>query len=164
MTNDPAFKALPPAEASTVYRQILGTVTAYLEEMEVPRPMIDAMVRTGSSEIEWVDEHTSGLRRPASIAEWEDASCGSFTSEERSTFYELGVKKNMSSQEQRFLRMLYEKLNKDVECKDILRSSQRDRLAFPGTPLGEAEPPMIDTRTGIPEIACPSGQVTEPCR
>jgi hypothetical protein len=25
-------------------------------------------------------------------------------------------------------------------------------------------PPVIDTRSGIPEIACPSGQVTEPCR
>jgi hypothetical protein len=29
------------------------------------------------------------------------------------------------------------------------------------TPLDEAEPPVIDTRSGIPEIACPSGQVTE---
>jgi hypothetical protein len=28
----------------------------------------------------------------------------------------------------------------------------------------EAEPIVIDTRSGIPEIACPSGQVTEPCR
>jgi tetratricopeptide (TPR) repeat protein len=30
--------------------------------------------------------------------------------------------------------------------------------------LDEAGPIVIDTRSGIPEIACPSGQVTEPCR
>jgi len=131
MTNDPAFKALPSAEASTAYRRILGIVTAYLEEMEVPTPMIDAMVSTGSSEIEWVDSETTGLRRPASIAEWEDASCGSFTSEERSAWSALAVKKNKSSQEQRFEKMLFEKLIKDGSCRSALLNSQRDRLAFP---------------------------------
>jgi hypothetical protein len=99
-TQDPAFKALSPAEASTMYRRILGSITGYLDEMEVPRPMVDAMVGTGSSEIRWVDSDTDGLRRPPSIAEWEDASCGSFTSEERNAYYRLAVKTTRSSQEQ----------------------------------------------------------------
>ena len=88
-------------------------------------------VSTGSSEIEWVDSETTGLRRPASIAEWEDASCGSFTSEERSAWSALAVKKNKSSQEQRFEKMLFEKLIKDGSCRSALLNSQRDRLAFP---------------------------------
>jgi hypothetical protein len=53
-TEDPAFKALPPAEASTTYRRILSSIISYLDEMEVPKPMIDAMVSTSSSEIRWV--------------------------------------------------------------------------------------------------------------
>ena len=81
-TDDPAFRALPPAAASNVYRKMLGSITAYLDEMEVPKPMIEAMVGTSSSEIRTVDSD-DGLRRSPSIAEWEDASCGSFTNEER---------------------------------------------------------------------------------
>ncbi len=130
-TEDPAFRALSPAEASSIYRKMLGRVTTYLEEMEVPKPMIDAMVSTSSSEIRWVDSDTSGLRRPPSIAEWEDASCGSFTSEERSAFYSLAAKTNRSSQEQLFLKVLMEKLDKDDTCRISLLDAQRDRLASP---------------------------------
>jgi hypothetical protein len=130
-TEDPAFKALSPAEASTIYRRILGSVTGYLDEMEVPRPMVDAMVGTGSSEIRWVDSDTDGLRRPPSIAEWEDASCGSFTSEERNAYYMLAVKTTRSSQEQLFLKRLADKLSKDGQCRFSLLDTQRDRLASP---------------------------------
>ncbi len=130
-TEDPAFKALSPAEASSIYRKILGSITAYLDEMEVPKPMIDEMVSTGSSEIRWIDGDTGGLRRPPSIAEWEDASCGSFTSEERSAYYKLAVKPDKSSQEQLFLKLLAEKLQKDGTCRLSLLSAQRDRLMSP---------------------------------
>ncbi len=130
-TEDPAFKALSPADASSIYRRILGSMTAYLDEMEVPKPMIDAMVSTSSSELRWVDSDTAGLRRPPSIAEWEDASCGSFTSEERSAYYKLAVKTDRSSQEQLFLKILAEKLEKDGTCRLSLLSTQRDRLASP---------------------------------
>jgi hypothetical protein len=130
-TKDPSFKALSPAEASSIYRKILDSTSAYLDEMEVPKPMIDAMVSTSSSEIRWVDSDTGGLRRPPSIAEWEDASCGSFTSEERSAYYKLAVKAGRSSQEQLFLKLLAAKLNRDGKCRFSLLSTQRDRLASP---------------------------------
>jgi hypothetical protein len=44
---------------------------AYLDEMEIPRPMIDAMFATGSAEIQWVDYYK--VERPPSLSEWEDA-------------------------------------------------------------------------------------------
>jgi hypothetical protein len=130
-TDDPTFRALSPADASKTYRRILGNVTAYLDEMEAPKSTIDAMVGTSSSEIRWVDSDTSGLRRPPSIAEWEDASCGSFTSEQRNAYNSLAVKTNRSSQEQLFLKMLAEKLEKDGSCRLALLGAQRDRLASP---------------------------------
>jgi hypothetical protein len=52
--DDPIFKALGPADAAKAYRGVLDDVARYMAEMEVPRPMIDAMVATGSSEIRWV--------------------------------------------------------------------------------------------------------------
>jgi hypothetical protein len=77
--NDPIFRGLPPADASTAYRQMLDNVVAYLNEMEVPRSIIESMVATSSGDIRWIDaDLTEGLDRPPSIAEWVDASCGSF--------------------------------------------------------------------------------------
>jgi hypothetical protein len=43
--------------------------------MEAPRPVIDEMLATSSSEIRWVNAIADGLSRPPSYAEWEDASC-----------------------------------------------------------------------------------------
>jgi hypothetical protein len=56
---------------------------AYLDEMEIPRPMIDAMFATGSAEIQWVDYYK--VERPPSLSEWEDAGCGSQSQEEADT-------------------------------------------------------------------------------
>jgi hypothetical protein len=75
--DDPEYKRLAPTDASTVYRRVLEKTEAYLNEMEVPKPMIDSMVSISSSDILWVDDFAEGLGRPPSIAEWEDASCGS---------------------------------------------------------------------------------------
>jgi hypothetical protein len=50
-TDDEAFKKLPPEEAATAYRRMLDHIASYSAEMEIPRDIIDAMVRTGSSEI-----------------------------------------------------------------------------------------------------------------
>ena len=134
-TEDPAFKALTPAEASNVYRNIINRVTRYLDDMEVPKTMIDAMVSTGSSEIRWIDEETDGLRRPPSIAEWEDASCGSFTDEELRAFYDLLMKTSrratLSSQEKLLFNVLDDKFQKDDQCRSYLLSSQRTRIAPP---------------------------------
>jgi hypothetical protein len=133
-TDDPTFKTLSAADASSVYRRALQSISTYLGEMEVPRPMIDAMVNTASSEIKWVDSDDN-LRRPPSIAEWEDASCGSFTNEERKALYELSfkttVQKNASPQEALFQKLLAEKFNKYNNCRLLLLDKQRDHLAPP---------------------------------
>jgi hypothetical protein len=72
------FKGLSPADASTAYRRALASIAAYLDEMEVPKSIIESMVTTSSSDIRWVDAGNDGLERvPPSIAEWEYASCGS---------------------------------------------------------------------------------------
>ena len=76
--NDPMFRGLSPAEASTAYRRALAMIAAYLDEMEVPKSIIELMVATSSNDIRWVDSlYNIELYRPPSIAEWADASCGS---------------------------------------------------------------------------------------
>ena len=97
----PAFRQLSPADASSEYRQTLGDIVAYLDEMEVPKPIIQSMTATSSGDIRWVSDE-DGLGRPPSIAEWEDASCGP-----RSRDYEIRVR----------------------VCEVRLLSAQRDRQA-----------------------------------
>jgi hypothetical protein len=92
-TDDPAFKALSPADASPIYRRMIESVTNYLDEMETPKPMIDAMIATGSAEMRWVDSDKDGLENPPSIAEWKAASCGSVTAQEKKTLMDLGMER-----------------------------------------------------------------------
>jgi len=73
--DDPEFANSPPDEAMKLYRKAIVGIEGYLTEMEVPRPVIDAMLVTSSSEIRWVDAVTAELSRPSSFAEWEDATC-----------------------------------------------------------------------------------------
>jgi hypothetical protein len=73
--DDPDYRTLPPIRASEVYRKVLSDVSQYLDEMEVPRPLIDAMIATASTEIRWVDAPEEKLERPPSFAEWMDARC-----------------------------------------------------------------------------------------
>jgi hypothetical protein len=73
--DNPDFASQSPEEATRLYRSVLYDITSYLEEMEVPRPIIEATVATSSSEIRWVDAIADHLSRPPSYAEWEDASC-----------------------------------------------------------------------------------------
>jgi hypothetical protein len=74
--NDATFAGLSPADASNRYRRLLARITAYLEEMEVPNSITEAMVATSSGDIRWVDAIDDNLQRPPSTAEWVDASCG----------------------------------------------------------------------------------------
>ena len=53
--DDPMFAGLPPAEASIRYRQMLDSVVRYLNEMEVPKSIIESMTATSSGDIRWVD-------------------------------------------------------------------------------------------------------------
>ena len=133
-TEDPTFRAMSPTEASAVYRTVLNSVSRYLEEMEVPRPMIDAMAATGSAEIRWV-EFDEELERPPSIAEWEKASCGSLTIQENGTYLSLMVRtaerEPLSQQEQILYKLLLERSKKIGLCVHALIANHRDRLSFP---------------------------------
>ena len=53
--DDPMFAGLSPAEASVRYRQMLDSVVSYLNEMEVPKSIIESMTATSSGDIRWVD-------------------------------------------------------------------------------------------------------------
>src|ERR1700730_12313618 len=107
-TEDPAFKALAPAEAAQAYRRMLDGIVRYLEEMETPNPLIEAMVSTSSAEIHWFEIETSGQRAP-SFAEWVDASCGQFTTQESEKMIQLDVipgSQRKLSQTEEFLHTL----------------------------------------------------------
>lgn len=113
--NDPMFRGLSPAEASTVYRQALEKIATYLDEMEAPRPIIELMITTGSDDIRWVDFIDDGLDRPPSMAEWEDASCGPGNNNR-------GLE---TTQEQ------HDAVLKKELCKGLLFDDRRGRLAPP---------------------------------
>jgi hypothetical protein len=77
-TTDPYFRALDPSDGAATYRKALDSIQAYLEEMEVPKRVIELMTATGSADIKWVDTYKDDfkdLERPPSLAEWEDAVC-----------------------------------------------------------------------------------------
>jgi hypothetical protein len=74
---DPKYRQLAPADAATYYRSILDAMRAYGDEMEIPRPIMDKMLATGSGEIVYVSTHDErDLERAPSFGEWVDASCG----------------------------------------------------------------------------------------
>ncbi len=136
-TDDPAFKVLSAADAASAYRRMLDEIVRYLQVMETPRPMIDAMVSTSSAEIRWVrwnDDKTASLWRAPSFAEWADAACGQFTNQETNTMIQLDIKKEhqaLSQTEELLRTLLKEKDAKKFNCETALISSQRDKLPPP---------------------------------
>lgn len=64
-------------------------IARYLDEMEAPRPMIDAMVVTDSSNIWWVDADGDHLEQPPTYAEWAEAACGHFSKQEENSLQNL---------------------------------------------------------------------------
>ena len=87
--DNPDFRGLAPAEAAKVYTAVLEQIRRYMMEMEAPRPTINAMVGTGSSEVQWIDADQDALSRPPSFAEWSDASCGMFFPQQEIEFRRL---------------------------------------------------------------------------
>ena len=133
-TDDAAFTALSPADASAAYRRMLDGVRSYLDEMEVPKQMIELMISTGSAEIRWVDATEDEVEQPPSIAEWKDASCGPFTKQENKTMLQLRGKRlssELPQSEMLLLELLLEKFQKKAQCEAALISSQRAQLAPP---------------------------------
>jgi hypothetical protein len=132
--DDPEFKVLPPAEATKVYRRTLDEIGKYLDEMEAPRSMIDAMVATNSADIRWVDAEKDDLKRPPSIAEWADAACGYIPNEEKNATGELSMKEinsTLSPRDAVLLKLLREKDTKHSQCWMALRFSQVEQLPSP---------------------------------
>ena len=130
-TTDPYFRALDPSDGAATYRKVLDGIQAYLDEMEAPKPVIELMTATGSADIKWVDAHHD-LERPPSLAEWEDATCGGFSTDEDKLLSALRDKKSgLTHQEQIRFDQLQKKQNERSDCKLILISSHRDKLPPP---------------------------------
>jgi hypothetical protein len=131
-TSDTTFKAMSPTEASNAYGRMLNIVVKYLDEMEVPKQIAETMVATGSAEIRWINSLQDNVRRPPSIAEWEDASCGSFTDDESETERLLDKRHAALTQtEANLLKSLRAKRSKKEVCELLLISSHRQRLPPP---------------------------------
>ena len=132
-STDPQFTALPATEAVIAYRRVLDGIETYLRDMEVPRPIIDTMVATGSAEIKWVDSIEDDLERPPSFAEWQDATCGAETKEESKAFAHLISReaKTLSQTESLLLKTLREKVDNRIHCQRHLRGQQILQLPRP---------------------------------
>jgi hypothetical protein len=130
-TTDPYFRALDPSDGATTYRKVLDSIQAYLDEMEVPKPMIELTVATGSANIRWVTDNDD-LNRPPSLAEWEDATCGSFSTNDKKLLDALNAKKSgLTRQEQSRRDQLRKKQDERSLCQIELLSSHRDKLPLP---------------------------------
>ena len=124
------FKDLPPGEAEQAYKPALALMTQYLEEMEVPKALIEAMVATSSSNIHWV-AGMEYLRSP-SFAEWEDANCGSqdVANNDYSEAFNLEMKKEkteLTHQEKLLLSLLNERAKKNFDCLAELEMKNRSK-------------------------------------
>jgi hypothetical protein len=133
-TADLTFRQLGPAEAAVAYKQMLERIAEYLDEMEVPKSIIESMVSTGSAEIDWVEDESAN--RPPSFIEWVDASCGPFTVQEYKTKIELGVKKTYESTSfSKNDELLYDALDQKwwnrIRCQGSLVSTSRAKLTVP---------------------------------
>ena len=117
------FRDLSPVEAEKRYKPILSSITHYLEEMEVPKTFIEAMVSTSSSETYWTDAFRDYelLSRSPSYAEWLHANCGQFG--EESEFKELfllkqkGESSNLSQSEKRLIALLGQRKAERSNCE-----------------------------------------------
>jgi hypothetical protein len=130
-TDDPYFKNLDPTAAADFYRRVIDSIRQYLDEMEVPKSMIEAMVATGSADIKWVTV-ADDLSRPPSLAEWEDASCRTLSDDERNLLSRLNDKRAVLNQKLQKLRdKLQNKQAKRLNCRIELLASRRDKLPPP---------------------------------
>jgi len=136
-TTDPRFAQLPPDEAAKVYRVTLDRVGRYLDDMEAPKSVIEAMVSTGSADILWMDDGIHGGHRmdhAPSFAEWADASCGAFPTQEYATMIALRAKQQeheLSRRDAEVLKRLSDKNDQQNWCVGRLVASNRDKIARP---------------------------------
>jgi hypothetical protein len=132
-TDDPEFTNASPQDASKLYRQMIGTVLRYMDEMEVPRVAKDIFAETNSSEIKWlytsIDDRS--LDHPPSYSEWLSASCGRLTNAEYNTYWKLVGKEARSENDAMLYYLLSKKEAEGRKCEAILRYSRVGQLAPP---------------------------------
>jgi hypothetical protein len=133
---DPKYRQLAPEAASAYYRKILAAMVTYGDAVEMPKPISDKMLATGSGEIAWVntsEEHD--LERAPSSGEWADASCGRMTQAEDQLLSRL-LEKNarglvLAADEAAALKRLQDKQLQHNMCQFALRSAAVDALPPP---------------------------------
>jgi hypothetical protein len=124
--------SLDPIEGANAYRQVLDSIRQYLDEMEVPEPIIQEMIKTSSADIIWTDNLDETLERPPSLAEWEDANCGSVSKKDHDALSKLeGKRSKLTIEEQSLRDELKKKESRRGVCKFELLSSYRDKLSAP---------------------------------
>jgi hypothetical protein len=126
--DDPEFKAMAVPDAM----RTLDGIARYLTEMEAPREVIDAMTKTDASEISWGNA-LGDLDRAPSFAEWVDAACGRFTTEEWNTFVRLNSspRAKLSKDDGALIDLLRAKVDRHLDCQSQLVSARVDRMEVP---------------------------------
>ncbi len=130
-----SFKQLSPTEAAQAYRPALQSVTAYLEEMETPKAVIEAMINTHSTDIRWYNSVLPEERAP-SFAEWQDANCGTWNKDDFRARQEMNetCKRTDNRTACRSAAVLAEKDEKRGECIRRLNYEHSLRLAGQAMP------------------------------
>ena len=132
--NDARFKGLHPNDASALYRELLKDISRYLDEIETPRTLIDALIATGSSDIRWVDSLSEGIQHPPSFVEWLDAACGAYSAHELRIGSDLYKKKSaegLTPQETKSFEALVQKRLERAKCMMPLLLRHRMQLPVP---------------------------------
>jgi hypothetical protein len=134
------FKNLTAGEAERVYKPALASMSKYLEEMEVSKVFIEAMVTTSSSEIRWTGSDEFGvLYRSPSFAEWLQANCRQYGSlSEQKDIIELEARQanlDLTQHEKQLLELLRQRLSQRWDCENNLTFGNREKLAPPSVRL-----------------------------
>lgn len=119
-TQSTTFANLPPEKASGLYRQLITEVGRYLENMEVPRAIVERSTITASVDMYWISaSQAEAMQRPPSIAEWFAASCGALGSADRRTMDVLTskTKQSFSAQEQTFWTTYNRRFREIMTCE-----------------------------------------------
>ena len=96
--------------------------------------MTSANRAAGAKDIFGAAAWRAAVRLPPSIAEWEDASCGSFTDQEDETMSLLDGKKHdrtLAQSEALLFNLLLEKRTKKDQCETALIYRHLQRLPPP---------------------------------
>lgn len=135
--DDAYFAGLSVDQAELRYRELLGTVKVYLDEMDMPAWVYDRMVSIPSEEIEFLsNEELKRIGSPPGTSEWITSKCEPLASDERDDLSDLmlmNAQGELSRIEQRVYKDLMEKWDAWGRCqRDLLRDEQRSRQPTEG--------------------------------